>query len=113
MDLIPIDRNKEDSSNFTLRVTLDAVTYTLEFRWNVRLGAWFMSVLDADGNNTYAVNERLCVDYLIPRWRQDRSPPGFFVAVDTGSPSGGGQDPGFDDLGNRVQLWYVPKTELG
>jgi hypothetical protein len=111
-DLIPIVRAADDASHFDLQATLDGVTYTLEFRWNVRLGAWFMNVLDAEGEEARLVGQRLVADYFFPRNIVDRAPPGLFLALDTGSAEGRGQDPGFDDLGSRVQLWYFPEDEI-
>lgn len=111
--LIPILRGADDTSFFDLQATLDGVTYTLEFRWNVRLAAWFMNVLDVEGVIPYLVGVRLVADWPLAQAQVDRQPPGFFLAVDTAAPeTGGGTDPGFDDLGNRVQLCYVPESEV-
>lgn len=107
---IPITTN--GSSFFSLQATLDAVTYTLEFRWNVRLEAWFMSIFDAQGTTPYLVGIRLVVDWPLGAYNTGRTPPGLFFALDTGAPVGGGIDPGFDDLGDRVRLAYVPLDEL-
>jgi hypothetical protein len=109
---IPIVREVDGPAFFDLQATLDDVTYTLEFRWNVRLGAWFMNVLDAEGVEPSLLGVRLVVDFPLTQNIVDRAPPGFFLALDTGSAEGEGQDPGFDDLGNRVQLWYVPEEEF-
>lgn len=111
--LIPIVRETDDTAHFDLQATLDGVTYTLEFRWNVRLGAWFMHVLDADGVTPYQLGVRLVVDWPLGKYISGRRPTGVFIALDTGSPIGHGEDPGFDDLGSRVQLHYVPLSELG
>lgn len=111
MPLIPINRNADDASHFDLQAELDGTTYTLEFRWNVRMGAWFMNVLDAEGDAAHLVGARCVADYALPA-RTSRTPPGLFVFVDTGAAEGEGEDPGFDDLGSRVQLWYLPEAEL-
>lgn len=112
MELIPINRRLDDASYFELQAVLDDVTYTIEFRWNVRLEAWFMSVLDAEGQVPYIVGQRCVVDYGIPQHLTQRTPPGLFLFIDTGAATGEGVDPGFDDLGSRVQLLYVPEDEL-
>jgi hypothetical protein len=111
-DIIPIVRDVDDASHFDLQAQLDGVTYTLEFRWNDRLGAWFMNVLDAEGVEAHMVGVRVVADYFFPRHLVDRSPPGLFLALDTGAAMGFGEDPGFDDLGSRVQLWYIPEAEI-
>lgn len=110
--IVPIVRTTDDASFFDLQASLDGVTYSIEFRWNVRLGAWFMTVFDAEGITPLIVGIRLVVDYPLAQNLVDRTPPGYFLAVDTGASEGFGQDPGFDDLGSRVQLWYVPEAEI-
>lgn len=113
MILIGITREADDTAFFDLQATLDDVTYTLEFRWNDRLQAWFMNVYDAEGATPYQLGIRLVADWLLGQYISSRQPTGVFLALDTGAPDGEGQDPGFDDLGNRVQLYYVPRSELG
>lgn len=110
--VIPIARAADDAAYFDLLATLDGTLYTLEFRWNVRLGAWFMTVLDGEGTTPLLLGVRLVVDYPLAQNLVDRTPPGYFLAVDTGASDGFGIDPGFDDLGSRVQLWYVPEAEI-
>lgn len=110
--IVPITRDVDDASHFDQQAVLDGVTYTLEFRWNVRLGAWFMNVFDAEGITPQLVGVRLVADYPLAQHLVDRTPPGYFLALDTGAADGNGTDPGFDDLGGRVQLWYVPEDEI-
>lgn len=111
--LIPITRTSDDTGFFDQQVTLDGVTYTLEFRWNERLGAWFMAVLDIEGTTAHQVGLRLVVDWPLGLYHQGRQPSGVFIAIDTGAPVGQGIDPGFDDLGSRVQLHYSPESDFG
>lgn len=110
--LIPIIREAGDIAFFDLQITLDEITYTLAFRWNVRLEAWFMTVLDFEGVTPLTPDIRLVVDYPLTQYISDRQPTGIFFAVDTEGVLGEGGDPGFDDLGNRVQMHYVPLSEL-
>lgn len=99
---------------FDLQATLDEVTYTLQFRWNVRLEAWFMDVLDSTGQTTYQSGLRLVANWPLNAYSTGRNPPGIFVAADSSSAVvGTGTDPGFDDLGDRVQLVYYTKADLG
>lgn len=113
MDRIVISRAVDDASHFEQQAVLDDVTYTLEFRWNDRLSAWFMNVLDAEGVVSHIVGLRCVADYAVPQHLVDRSPPGLFVFVDTSAVIGEGEDPGFDDLGSRVQLYYITEAEIG
>jgi len=94
---------------FDLQVTLDDATYTLEFRWNVRLGAWFMSILDEQGTTQIMSGIRLVANWLLSPYTIGNLPPGAFVAWDT---SGQGLDPGLGDLGSRVKLIYITQAEL-
>lgn len=95
---------------FDLQVVLDEVTYTLEFRWNERLGAWFMSMFDAQGTTPLMVGKRLVVNFIIGKYDTGRPIGGMFIAYDT---SGAGLDPAFEDLGSRVQLIYATAADLG
>lgn len=95
---------------FTDLYVLDGTTYTLSFAWNVRLGAWFVDVLNAQGDTVMIGGIRLVVDVpLVPNFTL-RQPTGWFIAKDT---SGKGVDPGLDDLGGRVRLLYVSKSDTG
>lgn len=99
------------SPYFDLQVVLEGVTYTLEFRWNVRLGAWFMNIYDADGTTAILVGIRLVANYMLGAYNVGYGgPPGGFAAFDT---SGQGLDPGLEELGDRVQLIYYTAAELG
>lgn len=95
---------------FDLQAVLDGVTYTLQFRWNVRLEAWFMDILDEQGVTMLLAGLRLVANWPLGAYNTGRQPPGAFVAFDT---SGEGLDPGLDDLGDRVQLKYFTAEDLG
>lgn len=101
---------KSEAAYYDLQVTLEDVTYTLEFRWNARLEAWFMNILDAEGVNVVRAGLRLVVSWPLAAYGAERKPPGAFVVVDT---TGAEEDPGLDDLGDRHQLLYYSSTELG
>ena len=95
--------------NFDLQADLDGTTYTLAMRWNARLGAWFVRVLDATGVVVLMGDQRLVADFPVALYVTGRQPPGLLTAVDT---SGAGLNPGFDDLGSRVILTYTTAAEL-
>lgn len=109
---IPIIRGANDTSFFKLNVTLENVSYTLEFRWNERDSFWYMSVLNSDATLIYLAGHRLVADWGIGRSHVDRTPPGLFVLRDTARPIGTGEEAGFDDFGNRHQLYYVPFADI-
>jgi hypothetical protein len=96
---------------FDLLMVLEGVTYTLECRYNVRDGSWYMNVLDEQGVGVLQAGLKLIVNYPLGAYTTGRTPPGVFVAVDTS-----GQEREIEsqeDLGSRVQLWYFTAEELG
>ncbi len=100
---------RSDLTFFDLVIPLDAVNYTLQFRWNLREGAWYMDVLDDTGTTILMAGIKLVVDYALGIQFADRSPPGFFMMLDT---SGKGDDPGISDLGARCKLIYWTAADL-
>ena len=105
--LIP---TRSDLPYFDLQVTLDSVTYTLTFRWNVRAAAWFVGVASEDGQTVYTVGSRLVADFPFLLRRTGRQPAGWLLCADT---SGQGLDPGIADLGTRCQVFYLTAADLG
>ncbi len=101
---------RSDLPHFDLQVELEGTTYTLELRWNTRAEAWFLMVIDAQGETVIRSGLRVVADHPLRLYEADRQPPGLLVAADT---SGAGEDPGLHDLGARVQLFYFTAAELG
>lgn len=96
---------------FDLQITLDDVNYTLEFRWNERAEAWFFSILDETGETPYAEGLRVVVAWPMLAFSAERVPPGVLVFIDT---AGGVEDiVRQEELGDRVELWYFTRDELG
>lgn len=100
---IPIDQR---GSYFRFGIELDGVGYTLTFRWNERAGQW---VLDfADGEGVVLISGLRCV-VNVPLLARNRGavglPPGWLIFVDS---SGADLDMGYEDLGRRVEFFYVP-----
>ena len=98
--LIPITNDPESE----VSVKLEGVVYTFRLRWNVRSGAWFLDLRDANDEVLFA-GRKLVVDWVLSGWRDTdpRLPPGRLLAYDT---SGQQTDPTLDDLGTRVVLEY-------
>lgn len=103
---IPLRTDLED---YDLSIALDGVVYTLRFLWNRRDSAWYMDVGDEDG--VPILNSiKVVVDFPIgARCRDERWPPGLFLAVDTSTLRA---DAGLHELGDRVQLLYFERAEL-
>lgn len=95
--------------SFFFTTVLDGVHYGFDFNWNDRDQAWYFDVSDGAGNLIQAGIKLVLGAYL---GRAMRVPPfstGVFVAVDT---SGEQKDAGIDDLGARIQLYYIPDQDL-
>lgn len=97
------------AQSFRQTVTLDGTAFILQFRWNWRAGSWFLDLYDAAGGLLVA-GRRVIVGP--PLWLglhyRPELPLGELVAFDS---SGQDQDPGLEDLGRRVQLFYLDKDE--
>lgn len=91
-------------ANFSFQTDMDGKTYGLQFTWNERFGAWFMSLFDVNGN-PLVCGVRVVVDFpLAHRGTNPALPPGIIIAQDT---TGAHQDPGLNDLGTRCIVQYV------
>lgn len=106
--VIPV---KSDAAYYDLQIQLEGVTYTLEFRWNVRASAWFMNILDAQGVNMIRAGLRLVTNFPLWPYGASRTPPGALIVVDT--TGSGDADPDLDGLGDRWQLLYLTAAEIG
>lgn len=106
MVIIPL---VNDRPHYTMQVELDGGTFTLELQWNFREEAWYLSLGDSEADPIVA-GVKLVVGFpLLTRCKDSRMPRGFFQAQDT---TGKNEDPGFADLGARVQLYYFSEGEL-
>jgi len=109
--LVPIPLSEgAPPTHFDVQSQLEGVTYTLNFRWDVRASAWFMKIYDEQGINLLVAEVKIVVSWVLAAYVIDRQPPGAFVAVDT---SGAHSDPTDSDFGKRVELHYLTKAELG
>lgn len=91
-------------------VTLEDERFIMDLRYNTRMGAWFLSLFDSEGN-ALAEGRRLTIDSrLIGQHKyRDGMPPGELMAFDT---TGRKAPATFDELGDRVLLLYVEIAEL-
>lgn len=107
MSLVIETRN--DLPHYSFDTTLDGETFTLTFRWNAVDTYWYLSVKDAGGNDILT-SRRVVVDWPIGYTFRNRGmPAGALIFVDT---QGEQHDPGLEDLGGRVQLYYFTAAEL-
>lgn len=108
---IPFPAGTEALPFFTITVPLDAVVYTLQFRWNTRAGAYWLTLLDSTGETVILGDMRVIT--ILPMWFNrgaNAGPPGALIFFDT---SGEADGVAFGTLGNRVVLLYYTAAELG
>lgn len=96
--VVPPPKRSDD----LLDVGLDGAVYRIRYRWNERAGAWHMDLFDLD-DDPIRLGMRLVLHELLLRdLVHPQRPPGDFVV----SAHHGG-DPGLNDLGERVTLFYI------
>lgn len=106
---LPLQTDSGETPHYSFKCALEGKTYSFEFLWNDRDGAWYMQIGDAQ-ENLLAGNMRVVLGkFFTARYRDTNLPPGQFVCQDT---SGQDVDPGLEDLGGRVQVLYYDSTEV-
>jgi hypothetical protein len=98
---------RPDLTFYQMQVVLDGVTYTLVFRWNDRESSWYMDILSENEDPIVTSIKVVIGTYL--GWRSRLGPPGRFLTFDTTNLD---KAPDQADLGDRVQLYYVPVGEF-
>jgi len=106
MIVIPTDAT---AASYSEVVTLGGSDFNLTFNWNEREGFWYMDIADA-ASEPILSGLKIVADWdLTSRFTDSRLPDGRIITIDQ---TGGGADPGRDDLGGRVLLIFVETSEL-
>ncbi len=97
-------------ARYRISTALDEVQYLFDVQWNGREGVWHFDLLTEDAAIILS-GISIVLGVVSPGWRSvdARMPPGMFQVRDL---SDNGIDAGFDDLGDRVVVYYVPIDEL-
>lgn len=108
--LLQIDTSLAATSPFFEQLTqLEGVEYLLRFLWSPREGAWYLDVLDQDGNALALASKLVLGVRLLRRFQDARLPPGFLFVVDF---TGTGLDIAAPtDLGVGYQLMYITSDD--
>lgn len=100
---------RSDLPHFDLVQVLDGVSYLLTFHWNTRSEAWYLSLSLEDETVVWA-GVKLVVNWeLQARGVHPSRPPGLLMAFDDAARK---TDPGLEDLGKRVKLYYFDASEV-
>ncbi len=102
-----------DTPDFRQVASLDGAAFVLDFSFSARTNSWYVSVLQQreDAEPTpIAEGVRLAVNYpVLAGIVFDGRPRGELLPVDL---TGQGLDPGYEDLGTRVLLYYYDAEEM-
>lgn len=104
MLILPLTSDPE--SDF--EVELEGRSYIFRFRFNVRDGCWYFDLSTAEGVSLRA-GVRVVLETPLLRGVSTELPPGQLFASDS---TGKQVPPGADDLGQRVQVYYLTAAEL-
>lgn len=95
---------RTDLPHYDFTTELDGKSYTFVMKWNEREEAWYMDLYDST-NTLVIASRKIVIGWpLTNRYQDETLPPGTLIAVDT---SNANQDPGLEDLGERVEIWYI------
>lgn len=109
--------------DYDFSVTIEDTAYRFRARWNARerydtetdtdLGAWIIDASEIDGTPIFRGVKLTLGTYLGRQYNHPLTRGGVIVAHDTESrgrtPA---RDAGFDDLGTRVIVLYIPAAEV-
>lgn len=91
------------------QVLIDDAYYTVIWRWNERDSCWYFAFADADGERILSGVRVVLGADLLSGMPRGAGPDGAIVVIDA---SGRVDEPGLHDLGNRVQVIYMARSEL-
>ena len=109
--MLPPIEPQDQSGEWDYTIALGDVEYKIVLNWRERSESWYLSLYDADDVAIF-LNRRLSADF--PIGQRTITPvelDGVLICVDT-TADGAGVDPGYEDLGYRCQLFFVPYDDF-
>ncbi len=100
MKVIPLSTD----SVFSQVTSLGGQDFIMTFEWNARESAWYLDVADQDDIPIFTAVKVVVNWPLAARCVDPRRPRGVLIAIDS---TGAGLDPLQDDLGKRVELFFI------
>lgn len=99
--------------HYDFDTAIDDVSYFFDVRWNEFEQAWYFDIYELDGMRVVALGLKVVTGTYIGRQLAGKHAlfkNGVFAAIDTENENP--VDPGFDDMGTRVELRYYPIPDL-
>lgn len=94
---------------YEFEVELDGVEFRLEFRFNDRDDAWYLTILNTD-DVVLRASLRIVLEWTLLRlWAEATRPDGEIVSVTQGKVSA---PPTLNQLGGEVVLTYLDAAEI-
>lgn len=94
---------RSDFPSYRFRIDLEAVSYEMRFRYNLRMNRWILDISSAEGTPIRSGIVLLTETDFFPYLKSSLLPPGDFVMVhETLEQINAGRE----DLGNSIQLFY-------
>lgn len=101
--------NSVDVPYYEFEIDLDGVEFKLQFQYNDRDDAWYLSVLDTDDTMLRAGIKVVNSWSLLRLWASESAPAGDIVSVSQGDLSA---PPTLNQLGAEVLLQYLDEAEI-
>lgn len=96
-------------ASYRFATNIEDENFIFYLRWNSRDSAWYFDLLEQDGTMIVR-GVKVVLGAPLARSTVHRLfTDGVFVARDT---TKSGKEPTLDDLGTRVQLWYMTRAEM-
>lgn len=95
--------------NYRVATTLGELVFIFDVRWNTRDAAWYLDIRSVDETLIAAGIKVVLGTLLGKRYTSPLLPDGILFAADL---AGTGVDPGLDDLGDRVRVYFRPTEDL-
>jgi hypothetical protein len=99
---------RNDLPNYSFRVTLSGVIYTLYLHYNVRMDRWIMDIQDASGNQILSGIALIINRNLTGQYRTLQIPTGVFFCTDETNKD---TQPTLDSFGTNHSMWYSDPTQ--
>lgn len=103
---LPLEASNPD---YTFSTVLDGVEYALTVSWNSRDEAWYLDISDLQENNLVRGLKLLLGGAHGTRFSVPELPVGVFQVDDLSNEH---EEAGFDDMGTRVRVFFIPSADL-